>query len=58
MNSKYYVSIEAEELLIKKGYPIEKDAPIYNEYGDVIGCYPADRPTKTEAIDWLESKEQ
>ena len=30
--------------------------PIYNKYGDVIGCYQADRLTKAEAIDWLESK--
>lgn len=57
MNSKFYVSLKAEELLIEKGYPIEKDTPIYNEYGDAIGFYPADRPTKSEAIDWLDTKE-
>ena len=56
MNDKFYVSLEAEELLIEKGYPIEKAEQIYNERRDVIGCYPADRPTKAEAIDWLESK--
>jgi hypothetical protein len=56
MNSKFYVSLEAEELLEKKGYPVHKDIPIYNEYGDITGCYPADRLTKAEAIDWLESK--
>ena len=56
MDSKFYVSLEAEELLIEKGCPIEKNAPIYNERGDVIGYCPADRPTKSEAIDWLESK--
>ena len=56
MDSKFYVSPEAEELLKEKGCYIEKDAPIYNKYGDVIGCYPADIPTKAEAIDWLESK--
>lgn len=56
MNRKFYVSFEAEELLIENGYPIEKNAPIYNKYGDIIGCYPADRPTKAEVIDWLESK--
>jgi hypothetical protein len=56
MDSKFYVSLEAARLLKEKGYPIEKDTPICNKYGDVIGCYPADRPTKAEAIDWLESK--
>lgn len=56
MDNKFYVSLEAEELLKEKGYPIEKDTLIYNKHGDVIGCYPADRPTKSEAIDWLESK--
>jgi hypothetical protein len=55
MNDKFYVSLEAEELLIEKGYPIGKAELIYNERRDVIGCYPADRPTKAEAIDWLES---
>ena len=39
MDKKFYVSLEAKELLIEKGYPIEKD-----------------RPTKSEAIDWLEGK--
>lgn len=57
MDNKFYVSYEAEKLLIEKGYPIEKDTPIYNEHGGVIGCYHADRPTKSEAIDWLDSKE-
>lgn len=56
MDSKFHVSLRAEELLLEKGYHIEKDTPIYNKHGDVIGCYPADRPTKAEAIDWLESK--
>ena len=56
MNAKHYVSLEVEELLIEKGYPIEKNTPIYNKHGDVIGCYSADRLTKSEAIDWLGSK--
>lgn len=56
MDRKFNVSLEAEELLIEKGYPIEKAEQIYNERGDVIGCYPYDMPTKSEAIDWLDSK--
>ena len=36
---------------------VKKNIPIYNEYGDITGCYPADRFTKAEAIDWLDSKE-
>jgi ligand-binding sensor domain-containing protein len=46
MDSKFYVSLEAEELLKEKGYPF------------VLG-YDSIHPrkvTKAEAIDWLESK--
>ena len=43
-------------LLREKGCNVKKNIPIYNEYGDITGCYPADRFTKSEAIDWLESK--
>jgi ATP-dependent DNA ligase len=46
MNSKFYVSLEAEELLKEKGYPF-------------VWGYDSIHPrkvTKSEAIDWLESK--
>lgn len=46
MNSKFYVSLEAEELLKEKGYPF-------------VWGYDSIHPrkvTKAEAIDWLESK--
>lgn len=56
MDSKFYVSYEVEMLLKEKGCNLHKNIPIYNERGDVIGCDPADRLTKAEAIDWLESK--
>ena len=44
MNSKFYVSLEAEELLKEKGYPF-------------VWGYDSIHPrkvTKAEAIDWLE----
>lgn len=46
MDNKFYVSLEAEELLKEKGYPF-------------VWGYDSIHPrkvTKAEAIDWLESK--
>jgi hypothetical protein len=64
MNSKFYVSLEAARLLREKGYDRECDYHIEEVvYGNMTKeqaekletKFPC--PTKSEAIDWLESKE-
>lgn len=65
MEDKFYVSVEAARLLRLKGYdkPTDYiyviDGPFYSIWRNKDGnmesnYYPA--PTKSEAIDWLESK--
>jgi hypothetical protein len=72
MDSKFYISLEAARLLKEKGYN-EKTHAVFNLnlYGDkksFINIVPKNyniyedenilsRPTKTEVIDWLDSKE-
>lgn len=63
MDSKFYVSLEAARLLKEKGYDGDAEYA-YHEIGnfshwgrnvnDIDYLYAA--PTKSEAIDWLESK--
>ena len=64
MDSKFYVSLEAARLLKEKGYNEECEYA-YNEINMQIERIGANAncisdycsaPTKTEAIDWLESK--
>ena len=66
MDSKFYVSLEAARLLKEKGYNEECDCAI-DEDSDIYVCeYRMNQdlpewkwscPTKSEAIDWLDSKE-
>ncbi len=69
MNSKFYVSREAAMLLKEKGYDTKcifaytdisngsdiNGRIVFNSNDYPIGIYPC--PTKSEAIDWLDSKE-
>jgi hypothetical protein len=65
MDNKFYVSYEAARLLKEKGYNEECDCAI-DEDSDIYVCeYRMNQdlpewkwscPTKSEAIDWLESK--
>lgn len=64
MDSKFYVTLEVARLLKEKGYDEKRDflTPVYKENGclywsnheDLSDKIPA--ITKSEAIDWLESK--
>jgi hypothetical protein len=65
MNSKYYVSLEAARLLKEKGYNeatdyiIDEDNCMMDSRFLLNGELPeyiCSCPTKSEAIDWLESK--
>lgn len=63
MNSKFYISFEAARLLKEKGYDIRCDY-VYTPDGRIISLKMLSNwsddylsaPTKTEVIDWLESK--
>lgn len=64
MNNKFYVSLDAARLLKEKGYDIKRDflTPVYKENGSLYWSNHEDLSdyipaiTKSEAIDWLESK--
>jgi hypothetical protein len=65
MDSKFYVSLEAARLLKEKGYNEETDYSIDEDncmmdsryvLNKDLAEYVCSCPTKTEAIDWLESK--
>ncbi len=68
MDNKFHVSLEAARLLKEKGYDnysvvydcsvkgsiLLNQQPIYGEWAKDKDVYPC--PTKSEAIDWLDSK--
>lgn len=60
MDSKFYVSLEVARLLKEKGYNEETDYTIDNNGHMWLGEYRDECdfpcPTKSEAIDWLDSK--
>lgn len=64
MDNKFYVSLEAARLLKEKGYDGECEQ-IIKEDGEILYGYNVNHklpvisfscPTKSEAIDWIESK--
>jgi hypothetical protein len=69
MDSKFYVSLEAARLLKEKGYNEETDYVIDDEVKELMRSWRTNEaipeefadyffscPTKSEAIDWLDSK--
>lgn len=65
MNNKFFVSLEAARLLREKGYDEECDYVIDDDGDILLDEYHMNQdlfewqwscPTKSEAIDWLESK--